>query len=141
MLEGPLRRLFFDRERTLQRSGLGSGMRALEVGPGGGYLTERAVEVLGPKGTLVCLDLQIEMLRKVGKRLGTRAPLLVCAKMQPRPSPSRGALLVTSPVPEPIVPREHTCSFCEYRFTNLQPSWDQLLKTGRCPKCSQPFDL
>ncbi len=79
MLEGRLRRLFFDRERTLQRIGLGSGMRALEVGPGGGYLTERAVEVLGPKGTLVCLDLQIEMLRKVRKRLGTRAPLLVCA--------------------------------------------------------------
>ncbi len=79
MLEGSLRRLFLDRERTLERSGLGPGMRALEVGPGGGYLTERAVEVLGPKGTLVCLDLQIEMLRKVRKRLGTRAPLLVCA--------------------------------------------------------------
>ncbi len=79
ILEGRLRRLFLDRERTLERSGLRSGMRALEVGPGGGYLTERAVEVLGPKGTLVCLDLQIEMLRKVRKRLGMRAPLLVCA--------------------------------------------------------------
>ena len=79
MLEGRLRRLFLDRESTLERSGLDPGMRALEVGPGGGYLTERAVELLGSEGTLVCLDLQIEMLHKVRERLGTRAPLLVCA--------------------------------------------------------------
>ncbi len=79
ILEGRLRRIFFDRERALERSGLRLGARALEVGPGAGYLSERAVEMLGPEGVLVCLDLQIEMLRKVRERMGPRAPLLVCA--------------------------------------------------------------
>jgi len=54
---------------------------------------------------------------------------------------ARGALLATNPIPGEIAPREHTCGFCGSRFTNLQPSWDQLLKTRRCPSCAEPFDL
>lgn len=68
-LEGRLRRRFASAEQTLRRSGLERGMRALEVGPGGGYLSESAVSMLGDEGRLVCLDLQMEMLHKVRERL------------------------------------------------------------------------
>jgi ubiquinone/menaquinone biosynthesis C-methylase UbiE len=54
-------------------------MRVLELGPGGGFMTERVVPQLGPEGRLVCLDLQPAMLKKVRARLGAAAPALVCA--------------------------------------------------------------
>jgi ubiquinone/menaquinone biosynthesis C-methylase UbiE len=54
-------------------------MHALEVGPGGGYVTEAAVERVRPNGHLVCLDVQLDMLRQVAARLGPRCPQLVCA--------------------------------------------------------------
>ncbi len=66
-------------DRIMERSGLSQGERVLEIGPGAGYLTQFALSRIGPTGQLVCLDLQIEMLRKVCKRLGDRAPMLVCA--------------------------------------------------------------
>jgi SAM-dependent methyltransferase len=68
-----------NRERILERAGLRPGERVLEIGPGAGWLTERAVEKVGADGRLVCLDLQVEMLRKVRARLGARAPGLVQA--------------------------------------------------------------
>jgi len=79
LLESPLRRIFFSRERTLERSGLLPGQRVLEVGPGSGYLTELAHRMVEPDGRLVCMDLQMAFLRKVRERLGDRAPDLVCA--------------------------------------------------------------
>ena len=36
LLEAPPRRLFFDRERAVERIGLAPGMRVLEIGPGAG---------------------------------------------------------------------------------------------------------
>ncbi len=78
-LEGGLRRRFASAEQTLRRSGLEPGMRALEIGPGGGYLSETAVPMLGEKGRLVCLDLQVEMLHQVRARLGERGVGLVQA--------------------------------------------------------------
>jgi ubiquinone/menaquinone biosynthesis C-methylase UbiE len=78
-LEGSWRRRFASAEQTLRRSGLEPGMRALEVGPGGGYLSESAASMLGEQGRLVCLDLQIEMLRKVRERLGSARAELVQA--------------------------------------------------------------
>lgn len=65
-----------DRERTLERAGLAAGERVLELGPGGGFLTERAVERVGPRGRVVCLDLQRGMLRKVRARVGGAALLV-----------------------------------------------------------------
>jgi ubiquinone/menaquinone biosynthesis C-methylase UbiE len=79
LLEGPIRRSWVSRDRCLAESGLSQGMHALEVGPGGGYVTEAAVERVGPHGRLVCLDLQPDMLRQVRARLGPRSPALVCA--------------------------------------------------------------
>jgi SAM-dependent methyltransferase len=78
LLEGPIRRSVLDRDRCLAESGLTRGMRALEVGPGGGYVTEAAVERVGAKKRLVCLDVQLEMLHQVRVRLGRRCPALVC---------------------------------------------------------------
>jgi ubiquinone/menaquinone biosynthesis C-methylase UbiE len=74
-----LRGLFFSRDRTLERSGVGPGLCVLEVGPGSGYLTEPAARLVGADGQLVCLDLQIEMLRKVRARTSENAPALVRA--------------------------------------------------------------
>ena len=68
-----------NRTRILERAGLRPGERVLEIGPGAGWITERAVERLGADGRLVCLDLQIAMLRKVRDRLGARTPGLVQA--------------------------------------------------------------
>ncbi|MEN8182982.1 MAG: methyltransferase domain-containing protein [Myxococcota bacterium] len=74
LLETPGR----DRGRILERAGVARGERVLEIGPGGGFITEKALERVGETGRLVCLDIQIEMLRKVRERLGDGAEL-VCA--------------------------------------------------------------
>lgn len=78
-LEGALRRYFAGAAQTLERGGLAPGQRVLEIGPGGGYVSEEAVRRLGPGGHLVCLDLQIEMLRQVRARLGADPPACVQA--------------------------------------------------------------
>jgi ubiquinone/menaquinone biosynthesis C-methylase UbiE len=74
MLETPGR----DRARILDRVGVAAGERVLEIGPGAGFISEKALERVGESGSLVCLDIQIEMLRKVRARVGNRAGL-VCA--------------------------------------------------------------
>ena len=79
ILEGPMRRVLAPREHTVDRAGIGRGMRVLEVGPGGGYVTELLVERVGPTGRIVCLDLQPAMLHKVRARLGPGATDLVAA--------------------------------------------------------------
>ena len=79
LLEGPVRRLLQDRERCLTASGVAAGQRVLEIGPGGGYITEALLARLGGRGRLVCLDLQVAMLRQVRARFGSRAPALVGA--------------------------------------------------------------
>jgi ubiquinone/menaquinone biosynthesis C-methylase UbiE len=67
------------RERALERTGFAAGMRVLELGPGGGFMTERVLPRLAPGGRLVCLDIQLPMLRKVRERFGAAAPPVVCA--------------------------------------------------------------
>jgi ubiquinone/menaquinone biosynthesis C-methylase UbiE len=74
----PLLELGRNREKILDRAGFTAGERVLEVGPGGGWISEGIVERLGREGRLVCLDLQLPMLKKVRQRLGDRAAL-VCA--------------------------------------------------------------
>lgn len=79
LLEGPLRRRLQNPEQCVEQSGLAPGMTALEVGPGAGYATGAALRKLCRSGRLVCLDLQLEMLRQVRTRLGPHAAILVCA--------------------------------------------------------------
>jgi len=54
-------------------------MTVLEVGPGDGYLTVAAADRASPAGRLICLDVQLAMLRKLRNALGSRTPPLVCA--------------------------------------------------------------
>ncbi len=75
LLESPLR----DRDRIIARSGAAPGERMLEIGPGAGWISELLLRKLGADGQLACLDIQIDMLRKVRSRLGDGAPWLVCS--------------------------------------------------------------
>jgi SAM-dependent methyltransferase len=77
-LDTPYRRRHFSPEIAAERHGLAPGMRVLEVGPAGGYLTAAARSRIHPGGFLVAIDLQLPLLRKLRARLGTQAPPLVC---------------------------------------------------------------
>jgi SAM-dependent methyltransferase len=79
ILDRPSRRRKFSPERAAERHGIEQGMRVLEIGPGGGYLTAAAQQRVGPTGMLVCLDIQLAMLEKLRQNLGTQTPALVCA--------------------------------------------------------------
>jgi ubiquinone/menaquinone biosynthesis C-methylase UbiE len=79
ILHVPWRRLYFSPEMAADRHGLTAGMRVLEIGPGDGYLTRAAVNRVGPDGQVVCLDIQLPMLKKLRAALGRATPPLVCA--------------------------------------------------------------
>jgi ubiquinone/menaquinone biosynthesis C-methylase UbiE len=78
LLDTPLRDVGLARTDLTRRLTLEPGMRVLEIGPGGGFYTEAIVAEHGTV-RLVCLDLQLAMLHKVRRRLGPRAPQVVCA--------------------------------------------------------------
>jgi ubiquinone/menaquinone biosynthesis C-methylase UbiE len=79
LLHSPLRRRSFSPEAAAERHGVAPGMTVLEVGPGDGYLTSATPDRTTPGGRLICLDVQLAMLRKLRKALGPRTPPLVCA--------------------------------------------------------------
>src|SRR5262245_13564110 len=79
LLHSPLRRRSFSPGAAARRHGIAAGMTVLEVGPGDGYLTLAATDRIAPGGRLVCLDVQLAMLRKLRKTLGSQSPPLVCA--------------------------------------------------------------
>jgi ubiquinone/menaquinone biosynthesis C-methylase UbiE len=79
ILDTPARRRKFSPELAAERHGIEEGMRVLEIGPGGGYLTSAARQRVGPTGKLICLDIQPAMLEKLRGILGAEAPPLVCA--------------------------------------------------------------
>jgi ubiquinone/menaquinone biosynthesis C-methylase UbiE len=54
-------------------------MHVLEIGPGDGYFTATAVDRVGPGGRMVCLDIQLPMLKKLRAALGPATPPLVCS--------------------------------------------------------------
>jgi len=64
---------------ALQQFAVASGLRVLELGPAGGYLTAAAAETIGPTGLLVALDVQQPLLRRLRARLGPKTPPLVQA--------------------------------------------------------------
>jgi ubiquinone/menaquinone biosynthesis C-methylase UbiE len=88
LLHSPLRRRSFSPEAAAQRHGVAPGMTVLEVGPGDGYLTVAAIHRMSPGGRLICLDVQLSMLRKLRKALGSNTPPLVCASGSELPFPS-----------------------------------------------------
>jgi len=74
LLATPWRRRYFSPQEAAARHGVRPGMRVLEIGPGGGYLTGAAADLLGAAARIVCLDVQLEMLRKLRRSL---APLSI----------------------------------------------------------------
>lgn len=94
LLHSPLRRRGFSPATAAERHGIAAGMTVLEVGPGDGYLTAAAIDRAAPGGRLVCLDVQLAMLRKLRKALGSRTPPLVCASGSRVPFRSRAFDLV-----------------------------------------------
>ena len=79
LLATPWRRRYFSPEEAAARHGIRPGMRVLEIGPGGGYLTGAAADLLGAAGRLVCLDVQQAMLRKLRSSLAPRSICSVAA--------------------------------------------------------------
>lgn len=69
----PIRKLYQDPEKILSRY-VHEGMTVLEVGPGMGYFSLPIAHLVGPKGKVLCVDLQEKMLGKLMKR-ATRAGL------------------------------------------------------------------
>ena len=78
ILDTRLRRRTFSPEVAAERHGLAAGMRVLEVGPAGGYLTAAAQRRVAPGGSLVAIDVQLPLLRRLRARLGADTPPLVC---------------------------------------------------------------
>ena len=72
-------RWWFSPTVAANRHSLEPGLTTLEIGPGNGYLTGAALAVIGAAGTLVCLDIQMAMLRRLRAGLGGLTPPLVCA--------------------------------------------------------------
>jgi ubiquinone/menaquinone biosynthesis C-methylase UbiE len=78
ILRTKFRKRTFSPEVAAERHGVAPGMRVLEVGPAGGYLTAAAAAKVKPGGQLVSLDLQLGFLRTLRARLGSATPHLVC---------------------------------------------------------------
>ncbi len=68
-LLNPLRGVIMPAGRTLDRFGVGGGETVLEVGPGPGYYSIEASRRVGPRGRLICLDLQRGMIEQLLERL------------------------------------------------------------------------
>jgi ubiquinone/menaquinone biosynthesis C-methylase UbiE len=79
ILDTRFRRRTLSPEVAAERHGIESGMRVLEIGPGHGYMTAAAQRAAGASGTLICLDIQPAMLRKLRSTVGESTPPLVCA--------------------------------------------------------------
>ena len=75
-LNMPLRWKFFGTpERILDRAGISPGMQVLEIGPGPGFMTvplaQRVSALEG--GSVTCVEIQPEMIARLGERLQTAA--------------------------------------------------------------------
>lgn len=69
VLDSPARALVAGPDRILGAFGLRDGERVLEIGAGTGYYSVEATRRVGETGRMICLDLQVEMLREVRRRV------------------------------------------------------------------------
>ena len=101
MLLSPLRRLIDPVGATMQRFRIERGDTVLELGPGPGYFTAGAAEAVGAGGRVLCLDLQVGMLRLLqerldGQRVDNACPVAADACRLPLPDASvDAAFLIT----------------------------------------------
>jgi SAM-dependent methyltransferase len=71
VIDNPLRRRIQPPGETAVRSGLAPGMRALEIGPGSGSYTVAAARHVGDAGSIVTVDIEPKMLKRVAQRIRT----------------------------------------------------------------------
>jgi SAM-dependent methyltransferase len=76
-LLNPLRRLIQDPATLIEDCGIAPGERVLELGSGPGYFTPHAAAAAGPRGSIVCADLQLAMLERLRAHLPGDAATLV----------------------------------------------------------------
>lgn len=67
IVDNPIRKRYM--RPVLERVGLRTGERVLELGPGPGAFTLEAARRLGPEGRLVTVDIQPEMIARVERRV------------------------------------------------------------------------
>jgi len=67
LVDNPVRRYYM--APVLDRVGIRPGEHALELGPGPGIFTVEVARRVGPKGHLVAVDIQPEMIAQVEKRV------------------------------------------------------------------------
>ena len=68
-LDSDYRRMLQPPGLLIERSGIQSGMKVLEIGPGSGAFTTFAARAVGEKGKVYALDIQKEMLDKLQAKL------------------------------------------------------------------------
>jgi ubiquinone/menaquinone biosynthesis C-methylase UbiE len=68
-LLSPARGFMHPARATLESFHLRAGQTVLEIGPGPGYFTPAAAEIVGPEGRVLCLDVQPGMLALLRDRL------------------------------------------------------------------------
>jgi ubiquinone/menaquinone biosynthesis C-methylase UbiE len=68
-LNSPLRYLVQPSARVIERSGIKPGMTVLDLGCGSGAFTLPAARVVGERGKIYAIDIQLVMLRQLERRL------------------------------------------------------------------------
>jgi ubiquinone/menaquinone biosynthesis C-methylase UbiE len=113
-LDSDLRRRMQRPQDIIARSGIGAGMRVLEVGCGSGAWLPFVARAVGKQGLLVALDIQTAMLRQVQRKLaeattdgwGEVAPLSASAHTLPFADGTFDAVYLVSVLAEiPAPPR------------------------------------
>jgi demethylmenaquinone methyltransferase/2-methoxy-6-polyprenyl-1,4-benzoquinol methylase len=64
-IDNPVRRWLEKPEKSLRAAGLDLGLRVLEVGPGTGFYTLAASEMVGPAGLIYALDLHPVAIQRI----------------------------------------------------------------------------
>jgi len=97
-------------KRTLELLGIQPGMQVLELGPGSGLFTLVAARLVGDQGRLVCVDLQMAMLRPLKQDIRVARlhhVFLQAATAEQLPLGDSSFDLVLAIAVLPMVPRKH----------------------------------
>src|SRR5215212_7035967 len=110
LLHSRWRRHYRAPTRTLALLGIRPGMQVLELGPGSGLFTLEAARLVGDQGRLVCVDLQMAMLRPLNQDIrvaGVTNVFLQAATAERLPIRDSSFDLVLAIAVLPMVPHKH----------------------------------
>ena len=109
VMESPLRRRFFDPNRTLKGAGICSGQQVLEVGCGTGFFTIPAASLVGDEGCVYAVDPHPLAIGQVTRKirdagLSNVRPIKADATQPPLASSSMDLVLLFGVIPSPTLP-------------------------------------